>query len=74
MQLTTQARNAFLKVINDYPNSNKIADARYKLGRVYDLLGEKDKAKQTFQMVVANHTGSGAAKLADTYLRTVLSK
>lgn len=68
-----QARDAFLKVIKDYPKSNKIADAQYKLGRVYDLLGEKTKAKQAFEAVIKNHAGSGAAKLADTYLRTVLS-
>ena len=66
-----EARDAFQLVIKDYPGSPKVPDATYKLGRLYDLLGDKAKAKEMLQRVVKNYPDTAAARLSDTYLRSM---
>ena len=66
-----EARDAFQLVIKDYPDSPKVSDATYKLGRLYDLLGDKVKAKTMLQMVVKEYPDTAAARLSDTYLRSM---
>ena len=66
-----EAGDEFQKVLSLFPASPKVPDASYKLGRVYDLLGEEGKAKAMLESVIQQYPDSAAARLADTYLRTM---
>lgn len=60
------ARQRFALLLQEHPESNKSADATYKLGVVYHRLGDAGKAQQYLVQVAA---GSGnAARLAAEYL------
>ncbi len=62
-----QARDWFAKLLQDFPDSNKVPDAKFKLGKVYHLLGDKKKAKPLLDEAAA---GVGdAARLAKQYLK-----
>ncbi len=62
-----QAREWFAKLIEGFPNSNKVPDAKFKLGKVYHLMGDKIHAKALLNEAAA---GSGdAARLATQYLK-----
>ncbi len=65
------ARDSFQTVLKVYPDSQKAADANYKLGRIYDLLGNKSEAKKYLERVLKQYPDSAAARLSDTYLRTM---
>ena len=39
------AKESFQKVLDDFPDSPKIPDASYKMGRLYDLLGDPKTAR-----------------------------
>ncbi|OED40180.1 tol-pal system protein YbgF [Endozoicomonas sp. (ex Bugula neritina AB1)] len=67
----SDAKDTFLQVLKDYPSSLKVADATYKLGRIYDLLGERANARDTLQSVLKNYPDTAAARLSDTYLRSM---
>lgn len=54
-----KAQAAFAKV-GEYPQSSKVADALYGLGKVYFLQGDKAKAKMTLQQVIDNYGASGS--------------
>ncbi len=64
------ARKAFLVVINQFPEHQKTADSKLKLGKVYHQLGEEAKAKEILKAVVADYAKSspGTARLAENYL------
>lgn len=62
-----QAREWFAKLIQDYPQSNKVPDARFKLGKVYHLMGDKKHAKPLLDAAAAG-TGD-SARLAKQYLK-----
>ena len=64
-----KAQTAFAKV-GEYPQSNKVPDALYELGKVYFLKGDKAKAKTTLQQVIDNYgaSGSSAPQLAKQFL------
>ena len=64
------ARKAFLVVINQFPEHQKTADSKLKLGKVYHQLGEEAKAKEMLKAVVADYAKSspGTARLAENYL------
>ncbi len=66
-----EARIDFQSVIRDFPASSKVPDAGYKLGKVLDLLGKKAEAKEQLEDVVANHSGTAAARLSETYLKNM---
>lgn len=62
-----QARESFAKLIEGFPNSNKVPDAKFKLGKVYHLMGDKIRAKSMLNEAAA---GSGdSARLATQYLK-----
>lgn len=65
------ARQQFTQLLEQYPGHSKQPDAMYKLGRVYFLTGDKPRAKQLLEQVVADYesTGSSAAKLASQFLQ-----
>jgi tol-pal system protein YbgF len=62
-----QARDWFAKLLQDFPDSNKVPDATFKLGKVYHLMGDKKRAKP---LLDAAATGLGdSARLAKQYLK-----
>lgn len=61
-----QAKQRFLIVSGQHPKHDKAPDARFKLGKVYHLLGDSANAKPYLQQAAA---GSGnVASLAKAYL------
>ena len=65
------ARESFQVILDEFPKSSKVPDASYKLGRVHDLLGNQKEAKKLFDLVIQQYPDSSAAKLSDTYLRSM---
>lgn len=65
------AKVSFQIILNEFPKSPKVPDASYKLGRVYDLLGNQKEAKRLLELVIQEYPDSSAARLSDTYLRTM---
>ncbi|AMO57086.1 hypothetical protein GZ77_00760 [Endozoicomonas montiporae] len=63
------ARDEFMLVMEQHPQSAKVPDASYKLGRLYDLLGDKAEARKYLESVVSKFPDSPAARLSDTYLQ-----
>jgi tol-pal system protein YbgF len=57
------ARDAFLKVINDYPQTQGtiVPDAYYKLGQTYERLNQSDAAKKAYEAAVQKFPGSLSA-------------
>ncbi len=64
-----KAQQSFAKV-GAYPQSNKVPDALYELGKVHFLKGDKAQAKITLQQVIDNYgaSGSSAPQLAKQFL------
>lgn len=62
-----QAREWFSKLLQDYPDSNKVPDAKFKLGKVYHLMGDKKRAKPLLDEAAAGIGDS--ARLAKQYLK-----
>ncbi len=61
------ARDWFSKLLQDFPESNKTPDAKFKLGKVYHLMGDKKRAKPLLDDAA---TGLGdSARLAKQYLK-----
>jgi TolA-binding protein len=58
-----EALQAFLKVINDYPQSqgSTVPDAYYKLGQVYEALNQPDNAKKAYEAAVQKFPGPPSA-------------
>ena len=58
-----EAQNAFLRVINDFPQSqgNTLPDAYYKLGQVYEALSQPDNAKKAYEAAVQKFPGPPSA-------------
>ncbi|WP_422451056.1 tol-pal system protein YbgF [Endozoicomonas sp. ALB091] len=65
------AKVSFQIILNEFPKSPKVPDASYKLGRVHDLLGNQKEAKRLLELVIQQYPDSSAARLSDTYLRTM---
>lgn len=62
------SRQAFVQVVNLWPEHPKVPDALYKLGVVYDQLGVSSDATRYFQRVLSEHPDSAAARLTQSYL------
>ncbi len=58
-----EARDAFLKVINDYPQAqaSTVPDAYYKLGQTYERLNQPDNAKKAYEAAVQKFPGAPSA-------------
>ena len=61
------AETSFATVVNDFSSDRKVPDALFKLGRVYHLQGQNDKARAALTRVAATNTS--AAALARAYLQ-----
>lgn len=62
-----QSRDWFKKLLDTYPNDRKVPDAKFKLGKVYHLLGDTSLAKPLL-IDVSSGTGD-SARLAKQYLQ-----
>lgn len=64
------ARQAFALLISEYPEHPKVPDALYKLGIVQFMKGNREKAREYLDLVVAQYGSSNSAvvKLARDYI------
>ena len=58
-----KALDAFNKVFS-YQESNKLADAHYKVAKTYEKMGNKDAAREEYKAVIQNFQGTTAAEHA----------
>lgn len=63
------ARQALAQVITFFPNNRKVPDAAFKLGKVYHLIGDCERATEILNQVIEQHQTTTVAKLASDYLR-----
>jgi TolA-binding protein len=58
-----EARDSFLRVINDYPQAqgSAVPDAYYKLGQTYERLNQPDNAKKAYEAAVQKFPGPPSA-------------
>ncbi len=61
------ARQWFTKLLDGFQGHRKVPDAKFKLGKVYDLMGDKVKARALLEEVAAS--GTDASRLAKSYLQ-----
>jgi len=61
------AETSFATVVNEFASDRKVPDALFKLGRVYHLQGQNEKAREALTRVAATNTS--AAALARAYLQ-----
>jgi len=65
-----EAKTAFEKVINDYPQqSERVSDAYYKLGGTYEQLKQFDEAKKAYDTVVQKYPNTKSYALANQALQ-----
>lgn len=57
----SQALVYFEKTVIDYAPGDRTADATFKAGRVYEELGDSDKARVSYEKVLKEYPDSGAA-------------
>jgi len=50
-----------------------VPDAAFKLGKVYHLMGDCERATELLNQVSAQHSGKSVARLAETYLKDKVS-
>ena len=62
-----KAQQWFSDLLADFPDSRKVPDAKFKLGKVYHLQGQNDRAEQLLGEVA--NSGADAARLAEQYLK-----
>lgn len=64
------ARQAFALLISEYPEHPKVPDALYKLGVVQFMKGNREKAREYLDLVIAQYASSNSAvvKLARDYI------
>ncbi len=62
-----KSRQSFAQVVNQFKENAHVSEAMFKLGVVYDRLGDKAKALEYLKRVQAEYPGTPGAKLAQTY-------
>lgn len=62
------AKEHFIRLLTQFPEHSKVSDGMFKLGKLYHLKGEQEKARVTLQKVVKDYPGKPAAKLAQELL------
>lgn len=65
------AKRHFINLIASYPDHVKVPDAMYKLGKLFALQGEADKAKSTLNALIKKYPNKSAAKLGRDLLKTL---
>jgi TolA-binding protein len=51
-------------VIADYPRSPSVPQAYYKRGQAYERLGNRERARESYEMVIKEFPNSDQANLA----------
>lgn len=69
-----EAAAALQKVINDYPQSDSVAPAYYKLGQVYERLSQPELARKAYETVIQRFPNSQDATLAKQSLDRMIRK
>ncbi len=59
----------FSRMISEFPSHQKVDEAKFKLGKVHDMLGEKKQAEKLLREV-ANSANSAVARMAEDYLKS----
>ena len=62
------SRQSFMLLLDQYPDNAKIPDALYKLGRVYFMKGNNDRAREFLNRAMSEYPDSSAARLAGDFL------
>jgi tol-pal system protein YbgF len=64
------ARQSFALLLSQYPQNSKAPDALYKLGKVQFLKGNREKAREYLDLVIAQYQGTNDAvvKLAQDFI------
>lgn len=65
--LLDDAKGHFNIVLKTYPKHPKIPATLFKLGKLWDQLGDQQQASTYFDRVIAEFPGSSSASLADRY-------
>jgi tol-pal system protein YbgF len=66
-----QSAEEFGKVVNNFPDSPKIADAQLKLGLTYASALKWAEAKSAFKKVVSRYPGTASARLAAEQIKQI---
>ena len=66
-----QAREIFLALGAQHPNSDKIPDTLLKLGYIYESLGDSGKARQVYRKLIEAYPNTRNAELAEQRLRVI---
>lgn len=64
-----KSRQAYMQLLDRFPKHKRIPTVLYKLGLIYDQLGQKEKSREFLTRVIREHPGSSAAQLASNYGR-----
>jgi TolA-binding protein len=59
-----EAIAAFQKVTTDYPQSDSVPAAWYKMGVTYEALKQPELARRSFETVIKNHPSANESILA----------
>jgi tol-pal system protein YbgF len=62
-----KSRQSFAQVVNQFKDNAHVSEAMFKLGVVYDRLGDRAKAMEYLTRVQSQYPGTPGAKLAQTY-------
>ena len=62
------AVEAYEQVVRNYPDGDMVPEAAYKLGVALDRIGEPDRARESFQLVVTDFPDNRMAALAQQQL------
>ena len=70
-----EARDAFQKTINDYPQAaDRVADAYYKLGQTFEMLKQVDNAKRACETLIQRFPSAFTATQAKNALDRLTKK
>lgn len=58
------AMDSYSRVISNFPRGDKVPDAYYKRGLAFDRLGQPDRAKESWEILIKNYPDSDLARLA----------
>lgn len=65
------AKKNFETVVSKFSDSPKVPGSLFKLGKVYDMMGQPDKAKQYLGKAAKNYPNDPSGKAAADYLKTL---
>ena len=60
----TEAVDAYNRVISNYPKGDRVPDAYYKRGIVFSEMGQIDRARESFEILMKQFPDSDLARLA----------